>query len=153
MGARTGSQYLEGLREHPAEVWLGNERIRDVTAHPALARGAKSVARLYDLQHQFRDEMTYVSPSSGERVGLSHIQPATRDDLERRSRMMLRWARFSGGMIGRSPDYLNCNIAAAAAAAPYFAQNDPRFGENARSYYVHVRENDLALTHTPLNPQ
>src|SRR5260370_25546608 len=107
MGARTGSQYHAGLREHPAEVWLGDERIRDVTAHPALARGAQSVARLYDLQHELPDEMTYVSPTSGERVGLSHIQPASRDDLERRSRMMLGWARFSGGMMGRSPDYLN----------------------------------------------
>jgi len=153
MAARTGAEYLQGLRDHPAEVWLGNERIRDVTAHPALARGAHSVARLYDLQHEHLEEMTYVSPTSGERVGLSHIQPTSHEDVERRSRMMLRWARWSGGMLGRSPDYLNCNIAAAGAAAPYFAQNDPRFGDNARNYYLHVRENDLALTHTLINPQ
>src|SRR5947207_8811416 len=153
MGARTGAQYLQGLRDHPAEVWLGNERIADVTTHPALAHGAKSVARLYDLQHESLEEMTYVSPSSGERVGLSHIQPRSREDIERRSRMMLRWAHRSGGMLGRSPDYLNCNIAAAGAAASYFAQNDPRFGSNASSYYLHVREHDLTLTHTLINPQ
>ena len=85
MGARTGAEYLEGLRAHPAEVWLGNERVADVTGHPALARGALSVAHLYDLQHQFPEEMTYVSPTSGERVGLTHIQPASREDVERRS--------------------------------------------------------------------
>src|SRR5690606_37610218 len=31
-------------------------------------------------------------------------------------------------------------------------QNDPRFGENMRHYYEHVRENDLCLTHALTNP-
>src|SRR5690349_4977586 len=103
MAARTGAQYLERLKSHPAEVWLGNERVANVTSHPALAHGARSIARLYDLQNENIEEMAYVS-SSGERVGLSHIQPKSREDLERRSRMMLRWARSTGGMVGRSPD-------------------------------------------------
>jgi 4-hydroxyphenylacetate 3-monooxygenase len=155
MGARTGFDYLRGLQEHPAEVWLGNERVRDVTAHPALRRGAHSVAKLYDLQLDpaLRDEMTYPSPTTGDRVGLSYIQPTSIADLERRGRMMLRWARYSGGMMGRAPDYINANVAAAAGAARFFAQNDPRFAENIRSYYVYARENDLALTHTLINPQ
>ena len=137
MGARSGADYLKGLKDHGAEVWLGNDRIRDVTSHPALERGARSVARLYDLQLDpvARDEMTFLSPSSGQRVGLSHIQPRTREDLERRSRMILRWARMSGGMLGRSPDYLNTNVAAAGAAAGFFAQNDPQFGENMRKLF------------------
>jgi 4-hydroxyphenylacetate 3-monooxygenase len=67
--------------------------------------------------------------------------------------MMLRWARFSGGMMGRTPDYLNVNVAAAAAAPAFFAQVDPRFGENIRNYYSYIREHDLCLTHTLINPQ
>ena len=39
MPARSGTQYLTGLRENAAEVWLGNERIQDVTSHLALKRG------------------------------------------------------------------------------------------------------------------
>ena len=35
MPARTGQQYLDGLREQEREVWLGGERVRDVTTHPA----------------------------------------------------------------------------------------------------------------------
>ena len=80
MPARTGAAYLQGLRERNTEVWLGHERIRDVTAHPALQRGARSVAHLYDMQHDptLCDEMTYISPTSGERVGLSArwLEPA-----------------------------------------------------------------------------
>lgn len=155
MPARTGAEYLQGLRQRSAEIWLGNERIRDVTAHPALRRGARSMAHLYDMQHDptLRDDMTYVSPSTGERVGLSFLIPRSHEELQRRSRMMLHWARYSGGMLGRSPDYLNVSIMASATAAEFYGQNDPRHAENVLQYYTYVREHDLCLTHTLVNPQ
>jgi 4-hydroxyphenylacetate 3-monooxygenase len=155
MPARTGTEYLQGLKDRNPEVWLGNERVQDVTTHPALRRGARSVAHLYDMQHDpaLREEMTYVSPTSGQRVGLSFITPRTHEELRLRSRMMLHWARYSGGMMGRSPDYLNVSIMASAAAAEFYAQNDPRFVDNVRNYYTYIRENDLCLTHTLVNPQ
>lgn len=155
MPARTGADYLQGLKDRNPEVWLGNERIRDVTTHPALRRGARSIAHLYDMQHDpaLREEMTYVSPTSGQRVGLSFITPRSQEELRRRTRMMLHWARYSGGMMGRSPDYLNVSIMASAAAAEFYAQNDPRFVDNVCNYYTYVRENDLCLTHTLVNPQ
>src|SRR5512138_2900630 len=149
MPARSGEDYLRGLREQERQVWLGGERVKDVTAHPGLANGARAVASLYDMQHEpaLRDEMTYVSPSSGERVGLSFIVPRTREDLERRRVMMLRWARQTCGMMGRSPDFMNVTFAAWAGAARYFAQNRPEFGVNIQRYYEHIREHDLTLTH------
>jgi 4-hydroxyphenylacetate 3-monooxygenase len=155
MPARTGAEYLQRLKEHCPEVWLGNEHIRDVTTHPALRRGARSVAHLYDMQHDpaLREEMTYESPTTGDRVGLSFITPRSIEDIQRRSRMMLHWARFSGGMMGRSPDYLNVSIMASAAAAEFYARNDPRHADNVRRYYEYIRENDLCLTHTLVNPQ
>ena len=155
MGARTGNEYLEGLRQSSAEIWLGDERITDVTTHPALQGCAQSMATLYDMQHteDLRDEMTYPSPTTGDPVGLSFITPRTLEDLQRRSAMMFHWSRFSGGMLGRSSDFINVEIMAAAAAADFYRQNDPRFGENARNYYDYARENDLCMTHTLVNPQ
>ncbi|MDQ7857789.1 MAG: 4-hydroxyphenylacetate 3-monooxygenase, oxygenase component [Armatimonadota bacterium] len=155
MGARTGAQFLDGLRAHPPEIWVSGDRVRDPVAHPAFRNVVRSVAALYDMQHEpaLRDEMTYASPSSGERVGLSFLVPRTHDDLVRVRRMMKRWADYSGGMMGRSPDYLNRALAAYAAAADYMAANDPRFGEHVRRYYEFVREGDLCLTHTLINPQ
>ena len=50
MPARTGKQYLAGLREQPREVWFRGERVKDVTTHPGLARGAQAIASLYDQQ-------------------------------------------------------------------------------------------------------
>ena len=87
MPARTGKQYLAGLREQEREVWLGGERVADPTTHPGLSNGARAIAALYDMQHdaKLRDQMTYVSPSTGDRVGLSFLIPRTREDLERRA--------------------------------------------------------------------
>jgi 4-hydroxyphenylacetate 3-monooxygenase len=155
MPARTGQDYIKGLQAQPREVWLGGERVADVTTHPALRHGVRAIAALYDMQHDpaLRQEMTYPSPSSGEPVGLSFIIPRSRADLERRSRMMLHWARASCGMMGRSPDFLNVNFAAWAAAADYFAQNRPQFGANIVRYYEYIREHDLTLTHALINLQ
>ena len=50
MPARTGREYLNGLREQEREVWLGGERVKDVTTHPGLAGGARAIASLYDMQ-------------------------------------------------------------------------------------------------------
>ena len=51
MPARTGEAYMKGLQEHPREVWIDGERVEDVTTHPALRHGVRSVAALYDMQH------------------------------------------------------------------------------------------------------
>src|SRR5690348_11647298 len=70
MPARTGQQYLDGLKAQEREVWLGGERVRDVTTHPGLSGGVKAIARLYDMQHDpgLREAMTYPSPTTGEPV-------------------------------------------------------------------------------------
>ncbi len=155
MPARTGAEYLAGLREQPREVHLAGQRVADVTTFPGLARGARSVAALYDMQHDpaLRDQMTYSSDTTGQAVGLSFLTPRSREDLARRRVMMSHWARTSYGMMGRTPDFLNVSIMAMGAAGDYFARNRPEFKTNIVNYYHHVREHDLTLTHTLVNLQ
>ena len=155
MPARTGQQYIEGLRTQEREVWLGGERVRDVTRHPGLANGARAVARLYDMQHDptLREIMTFASPSSGEPVGRSFEMPQTREALETRSQMMLNWARATCGMMGRSPDFMNVTFAAWGAAADWFGEKRPGFADNMRRYVEYIRENDVTLTHSLINLQ
>jgi 4-hydroxyphenylacetate 3-monooxygenase len=114
MPARTGQQYLTGLREQKREVWFRGERVKDVTTQPGLARGARAIAALYDMQTdpKFRAEMTFTSPKTGDPLGLSFIIPRTKEDLEARRVMMLNWARSTCGMMGRSPDFMNVHFSA-----------------------------------------
>ena len=155
MPARSGAAFIAGLRERPPELHLRGELVKDVTTYPGLRNGVASLAALYDMQHDpaLRDEMTYVSPTSGERVGLSFITPRSHEDLARRHTMMRRWARATCGMMGRTPDFLNTSLMAMAAAGDYFARNRPAFKQNIQRYYEHVREHDLVLTHTLVNLQ
>src|SRR5271155_2707965 len=157
MPARTGQQYIEGLRAQEREIGLGGGRVRDVTRHKGLAGGVRAIAGLYDMQHdaELRPVMTYPSPSSGEMVGRSFDTPTTREGLETRSKMMLNWARSTCGMMGRSPDFMNVTLAAWGAAAEYFARGNgrPEFADNVRRYYEFIRENDIVLTHSLINLQ
>jgi 4-hydroxyphenylacetate 3-monooxygenase len=155
MPARTGAEYIARLRACPPDIYMQGEQIKDVTTHPGLRNGVHTIAKLYDLQHDptLQDAMTYVSPTSGDRVGLSFITPQSSRDLEQRHTMMTHWARVSCGMMGRTPDFLNVSIMAMAAAGDYFAQNRPEFKQHIQRYYEHIRENDLVLTHTLVNLQ
>ena len=137
MGARTGHEILARLKERPPALWVEGEQVADPTTHPRTANVAQSLAALYDLQLRpdLVDVMTYVEPSTGERVGLSFIVPRSKEDLARRSAMNKVWADATLGFMGRTPDYLNVNVMAAGMAADYFSQCDPRFGPNALAYF------------------
>ena len=155
MPARTGQQYIDGLRAQEREVWLGGERVRDVTKHKGLAGGVRAIAQLYDMQHdpELRDVMTFASPATGEPVGRSFDMPATKEALETRSKMMLNWARATCGMMGRSPDFMNVTFAAWGAAADFFGEKRPEFADNMRRYVEYIREHDVTLTHALINLQ
>ncbi|MDR3539291.1 MAG: 4-hydroxyphenylacetate 3-monooxygenase, oxygenase component [Acetobacteraceae bacterium] len=155
MPARTGSDYLDGLRRQRPEVWLDGTRVIDVTTQPGLANGARAIASLYDLQTDpaHRPAMTFVAGDGGERLGLSFVIPRTQAELQARGKMMLAWARTTCGMMGRSPDFMNVTFAAWAAAADYFGEDRPEFGENMRRYYDYISRNDLVLTHALINLQ
>ena len=46
MPARSGKNYLQGLRDQKREVYLRGERVADVTTHPGLSGGARAIASL-----------------------------------------------------------------------------------------------------------
>jgi len=156
MGVRDGKHFLHEIDRRRRELWIGGTKLTEhITEHPAFREIARTMAKLYDMQcdPELLEEMTYVSPKTGERVGMSFLQPASYDDLLKRRRMMERWANYSGGFLGRTPDYLNSDIMAMASAHRFFEQGGVKYGENIRNYYEYIRENDLLLTHTLINPQ
>jgi anthranilate 3-monooxygenase (FAD) / 4-hydroxyphenylacetate 3-monooxygenase len=155
MGIRTGAQYVEGLRQRPRNVWLDGERIGDVSAHPAFAPAVAAIASLYDLQHtaEHSDTLTYLSPTTGDRVATAFMTPTCYDDLTKKSRAHRIFAEATFGMMGRSPDFLNTTLAALSEARSLFARRGQQFADNIVRYYEYIRENDLFLTHALITPQ
>ena len=153
MGARTGKEYKEGLKKAKNPVWANGEKVEDVTTHPAFKNVIDSMAKMYDLQHEKPEKMLYTSPTTGDKVGMTHLHPTSIEDLIKRREAIQEWALSHNGMMGRAPDYLNAEVMAMGMNNDLFAEADPRFAKNARDYYEYVRENDLSLTHTLIHPQ
>jgi 4-hydroxyphenylacetate 3-monooxygenase len=152
MGLRTGEQYLEGLRDG-REIWIGGAKVEDVTTAPGFRSMAQTVAQYYDFQNDpaVHDLVTYETPD-GDRAHLSFIEPRSKDDLRRRAAAFAAWADVTGGMFGRSPDYMNAALMAVAAAKKHWGQKDPVWGQRAEDIYLRCRREDLALTHTLVVP-
>jgi 4-hydroxyphenylacetate 3-monooxygenase len=154
MGVRTGKAFLASLRDE-RRIHIDGERVTDVTQDPRFAGAAQSLADLYDMQHDptLAPRMTSASPVDGAPVGLSFIEPRSAADLVRRREMVKLWMDATCGMLGRSPDFMNVFLTGLASAADTFGDKDARFADNLRAYYAFVRDNDLCLTHTLVNPQ
>lgn len=156
MPARTGDAYIKRLKDAKNNVYMDGEKVEDVTTHKSFRNVVHSLAELYDLQYEKPEKMLYDSPSTGDKVGRSFLAPKTKEDLFARREMMMEWARHSGGMMGRSPDYINSSLMAFGSAESFFRQGNQDgidFGANARNYYEMCREKDLSLTHTLIHPQ
>ena len=153
-GARTGEQFLAGLRGDERELWLEGEKVTDPAAHPKLEGAARSLARVFDLQHEEPETFLMESPDTGQPVNVTHVLPKGREDLERRRAASKRIADETVGMMGRTPDYLNYTFANFAARADVWARyGNDEGARNIVEYQKHMRDNDLSLTHTLINPQ
>ncbi len=103
---RTGKDHLESIRDGRV-VYIGSERVDDVTRHPAFRNAAQTVAALYDMKADpaMREEMTY--EEDGGRHSIYFLRARSREDLQRRMIGHRRIADFTYGMFGRSPDHVS----------------------------------------------
>jgi 4-hydroxyphenylacetate 3-monooxygenase oxygenase component len=154
VAARTGQQFLDGLRGDAREIWLNGEKITHPLDHPQLEAAARSMAAVYDLQHEHADEMLAPSPDDGRLVNVTHLIPRSREDLERRRRAVELTASATAGLMGRTPDYLNVTFACFAGRSDVWARRDNQRGAaNLVAYQKLMRDLDLSTTHSIMNPQ
>lgn len=148
MAARTGQQFLRGLRDR-RELWVGGEKVRSMVEHPALAGAAHALAEVFDLQHQHADDCLMPDPETGEPINVSHMIPGCHEDIHRRHRGLERTAEYSVGLMGRTPDYMNVTFAGFAGRHDEWAINgNERGADNLVRYQKKLRREDISLTHT-----
>src|SRR5688572_11758278 len=80
---KSGKDHLDRLRDGRS-VYVGRERIQDVTSHPAFRNGARSLAGIFDLKKDpaLKDALTY--EEGGERYSMYYLLPKSKDDLVKR---------------------------------------------------------------------
>src|SRR5581483_8202610 len=151
MPARTGQDYIHALRDGRA-VFQGGRRIDDVPAHTGFAGTVRTLARLYDFQHDAEHGPTMTTDWQGECISLSYLPPSTPEDLAAKRRNIELWASETLGQMGRYPDFCAELTVGLLDAADFFGQAGQRFADNARAYHRYAASHDLCLTHA-LNDQ
>ena len=155
MAARAGAQFLDGLRSTKRQLWVDGQRVDDVTAHPALAGAAQTIAGVFDRQHAFAEECLVPDPESGELINVGHMIPRSVDDLKRRNRGLTRIAEATVGLMGRTPDYMSVKFASFAARWRDWLGADDKNAQGAQTlleFQRRIRREDVSLTHTIIHP-
>ncbi len=148
----TGDEYLESIRDG-RRVYLGGERVDDVTTHPAFRNAARSFAMIYDRKRtpENREVMTF--EEDGDTYSSYFLLPKTREDLHKRFETHRRIASWTHGLLGRSPDNFPSYVSGLVMDPAMFDGIRQGFGDNIRNYYRHMRVNDVFASHTVTNPQ
>ena len=149
---KTGADHLNSLDDGRV-VFINGERVADPINHPAFKNAIRSSARLYDFQAENEELMTFVSPSSGERVNKCWMMPASYDELVERREALVAWSRLSCGFMGRSPDHIASSLLGQVMGLPIFERHSPERAKALSDYYAFARDNDLFLTYVIINPQ
>ena len=152
MAARTGKEYIEGLNDG-RETWIDGKKI-DVVSYASFQGSLKGMAGYFDWQHKYADECLVKDEVSGELMSASLILPKNKEDLIARGKCFEQLAKYSNGMLGRTPDY--CNVALTGYVSRVDAFIDAGhedWAKNLQDFHRECIEKDLSLTHTIIQPQ
>jgi 4-hydroxyphenylacetate 3-monooxygenase len=136
----TGKEYLQSIRDGRV-IYIGKERVKDQTTHPAFANGARTYAALFDMKSDpaLRDAMTF--EEGGERYSMYYLQPRSQEDLRRRNRAHRKIADFCFGLMGRTPDAFAGNLTGLSLKPEVFDSEPGGSRNNLLAIYQHVRRN------------
>jgi 4-hydroxyphenylacetate 3-monooxygenase len=142
---KTGAEHLESLRDGRV-VYIGAEKVDDVTTHPAFRNGARSMAAIYDLK---RADPAFSFEEGGERFSSYFLRARSADDLVKRTKLHRAIATMSHGLLGRSPDHVSSFVTGMAMNPSVFKG----FEKNLLSYYDHMRREDVYSVYAVIPPQ
>src|ERR671934_1279263 len=142
---KTGAEHLESLRDGRV-VYIGAERVDDVTTHAAFRNGARSMAAIYDMK---RADAAYSFAEGKERYSAYFLRARNKEDLQRRTNLHRAIAAMSHGLLGRSPDHVSSFVTGMAMNPSVFGQ----YAENLMRYYEHMRREDVYGVYAVIPPQ
>lgn len=150
---KTGRDHLESIRDGRT-IYIGSERVKDVTTHPAFRNAAQTVASVYDLKcsAEHRDASTFLA-EDGHRYPSYFLQPHNADDLRKRTQTHRLIADATFGMWGRSIDHVSAFVTAMAMRPDIFARKGEQYGRNIVDFYKRMRREDAYATYAVLPPQ
>jgi 4-hydroxyphenylacetate 3-monooxygenase len=148
---RTGKEHLASLRDGRI-VYIGSERVDDVTRHPAFRNAAQTVAAIYDMKADATNHDVMSYEEDGSRHSMYFLRAKSRDDLQRRMICHRRISDLTYGMFGRSPDHVASFITGMVMKLDEL-KSPCAHADNLLAYYRYARDNDLYIVYAVLPPQ
>ena len=150
---RDGASYLKSLKDG-RKIILKGKRVEDVITDPAFRNSIATYVSMYDYQCRPEnvERMTFVSPTSGERVNRCWQLPTNYHELVERREAIEEWAEIHYGFMGRSPDHVASTLTGMYQGLNFFEEYDKDRAAAFRDYFHYVRDNDLFLTYVIINP-
>ena len=142
---KTGAEHLKSLRDGRV-VYIGSEKVDDVTSHPAFRNAAQTVGAIYDMKAA---DPKFSYEEKGERFSSYFLRAKTEDDLVKRLELHRAIAKMSHGLLGRSPDHVSSFVTGMAMNPSVFG----KYADNLLRYYEHMRKNDVYGVYAVLPPQ
>ncbi|MFP5108203.1 4-hydroxyphenylacetate 3-hydroxylase family protein [Neobacillus sp. C211] len=148
---RTGKEYLESIRDN-RNIYIGGKRVDDVTTHPAFKGITETIANLYDIASDEKNNMIYQT-EDGTLANKIYMIPKSREDLRDRREAIKTWSDSTYGFVGRSPDHVASFFAGFASSPEVFERGLSKLKDNAANFYKFARDNDLYLSYVIIPPQ
>jgi 4-hydroxyphenylacetate 3-monooxygenase len=139
---RTGEDYKQGIRDG-REVWIDGERVKDVTAHPALKPIIDIKARMYDMarEERYAGDLTYVE--GNEKHSIFYRPPTEQKDWHDKIKAVDHVMKDIGGVVTRVGDETIGEMWSLTDGRDVLAEIDPRFAANIDRHIRAVIEKDI----------
>ena len=137
---KTGDEYRESLRDG-REVWVGGEKVADVTTHPAFKPIINVRARIYDMAHEesSRKVMTYADDESGEHCCIANRLPRSIEDWRDKECAVDAVLQDIGGVVIRVGDETIGEMWSLYDGQEVLNEIDPQFSDNIRRHVERAR--------------
>jgi 4-hydroxyphenylacetate 3-monooxygenase len=138
---RTGAQYRDSIRDG-REVYIGGERVKDVTTHPMFKPLVDIRARFYDMQHEPATRAIMSYTDGGETHAIANKLPRTQDDWWAKRRATDCLLEEVGGVVTRVGDETVGEMWSLFDGQDVLDEVDPQFSENIRNHVTRVLHQD-----------
>ncbi|MEQ8394156.1 4-hydroxyphenylacetate 3-hydroxylase family protein [Thalassobaculum sp.] len=138
---RTGAQYRDSIRDGRA-VYIGGERVRDVTTHPMFKPLVDIRARIYDMQHEAATSGALTFEKDGEVNAIANKLPMVQQDWWDKRRATDTVLEDIGGIVTRVGDETVGEMWSLYDGQDVLNEVDPQFSANIRAHIDHVLHAD-----------
>ncbi|WP_083235836.1 4-hydroxyphenylacetate 3-monooxygenase, oxygenase component [Halomonas caseinilytica] len=151
LGARKGEDVIRRLKQHPPNLWYRGKQVTNPCSTHPFKNSITTLSSLYDYQWKHPNIM--LMNEGGRKVSKAFSVPKEKSDLKGLGKALIKSAQFSQGMLGREPAYLNRSVSCFSACSNFFDVGGSNFSSNVENLYKYIRDNDLSMTHTLINPR